>query len=263
MQQAGYGDVLVNRLPIDSDTPPISAESDRCRGDASASRGNQTSGTETTRPSVSVTESASVEHDTSTASTSVFSVKVLIPSLQEELRILNNQLSNIGHLLRSKTPHVGDPDRSKPKLRIPSGMGDMDVRRLAPLHAKEEEPIPLTLRRVGASQVYPAGQANNSGAQADLSFGWRPEMCRQASLMMQARSGEAGWALSVFCRRESQADRAADGRKVARAVTTHLTRLPTRARFAGALLLQCPGEQSLDDSLSADIEPGRLLIEAP
>src|ERR1017187_1165455 len=59
--------------------PPINSQSDRCRGDAWASRGNHTRGTETARPSVSVTESESLEHETSTANASVLSVKVLIP----------------------------------------------------------------------------------------------------------------------------------------------------------------------------------------
>src|ERR1039457_5812440 len=129
--------------------PPINSHSDRWLGDASASRGNHTRGTETTRPSVSVTESASVEQDTSTTRASVFSVKVLIPSLQEELRILNNYFSNVGHLIRSKTPRVGDSNRIKPKLRIPLSVGYVDMGRLAALHTEKEEPIPLTLNRLG------------------------------------------------------------------------------------------------------------------
>src|ERR1035441_8555858 len=105
--------------------PPINSQWDRCRGDASASRGNHTRGTETTRPSVSVTESASIEHDTSTASVSVFSVKVVIPFLQEELRILTNEFPDVGHFICSKAPHVGDQHGIKPKLRISSGVGDV------------------------------------------------------------------------------------------------------------------------------------------
>ena len=88
--------------------PPISSQSDRSRGDASASRGNHTSGTETTRPSDNVTDSASLEHDTSTASVSAFSTKVLIPFLQEELLVLPNDLPNLSHLVPAKTPHVRD-----------------------------------------------------------------------------------------------------------------------------------------------------------
>src|SRR5579872_1099668 len=121
--------------------PPINSHSDRCRGDASTSRGNHTRGTEITRPSVNVTENASAEQDTSTARASVFFVKVLMPSLQEELRILNNDFSKVGHLIRAKTLHVGDPNGIQPKFRIPSGVGGVDVWRLAPLHAEKEEPI--------------------------------------------------------------------------------------------------------------------------
>src|SRR5712692_481091 len=88
--------------------PPINSQSDRSRGEASASRGNHTRGTETTRPSDNVTDSASREHDTSTASVSAFSTKVLMPSLQEELRVLHHDLANLGHLMPAKTPYVGD-----------------------------------------------------------------------------------------------------------------------------------------------------------
>ena len=63
--------------------PPINSQADRWRGEASASRGNHTRGAETTRPSVNVTESASCEHETSTASASVLSAKVLKPFLQK------------------------------------------------------------------------------------------------------------------------------------------------------------------------------------
>src|SRR5271157_3857723 len=91
--------------------PPINSQPDRCRGEASASRGNHTSGTETTRPSVSVTERASDVDVTSLASASVFSVKVLIPSHQEELRILNNYylISVISFARKPLTPatHTG------------------------------------------------------------------------------------------------------------------------------------------------------------
>ena len=52
-----------------------------------------------------VTESASPEHDTSTASASLLSVKVLMPSIQEKLGILNNNCLNVGHLIRAKASH--------------------------------------------------------------------------------------------------------------------------------------------------------------
>src|ERR1039458_7566745 len=95
--------------------PPINSHSDRWRGDASASRGNHTRGTETTRPSVSVTESASIEQDTSTTSASVFSVKLLIPSLQEELSILNNYFSDVGSSHSLENPSRRRPQQDQAK----------------------------------------------------------------------------------------------------------------------------------------------------
>ena len=95
----------------------MSSQSDRSRGDASASLGNHTTGTETTRPSDNVTDSVSLEHETSTASVSAFSTKVLVPFLQEGLRVLHA-----------------------------SGLSHVHVWRLAPLHAEEEEPIPTDPR---------------------------------------------------------------------------------------------------------------------
>ena len=50
--------------------PPISSQSDRSWLDAPANLGNHTKGAETTRPSDSVTDSASREHNTSTANVS-------------------------------------------------------------------------------------------------------------------------------------------------------------------------------------------------
>jgi hypothetical protein len=137
--------------------PPINSHSDRWRGDASASRGNHTRGTETTRPSVSVTESASIDQDTSTTNASVFSVKVLIPSLQKKRRILDNYLSNVGHLIRSKTPRLGDPNRVKPKLRVPLSVGYVDMRRFAALHTEKEESIPPDLEQIGHFPSLPRG----------------------------------------------------------------------------------------------------------
>jgi hypothetical protein len=88
--------------------PPISSQSDRSRGEASNNRGNHTKGAETTRPSDKVTDSASFEHDTFTASVSVFSTKVLMPFLQKELRVLHDDLPDLNHLVPAKTPIVGD-----------------------------------------------------------------------------------------------------------------------------------------------------------
>jgi hypothetical protein len=113
--------------------PPISSQLDRSLGDASNKRGNHTNGAETTRPSDKVTDSASFEHDTSTASASVFSTKVLMPFLRKELRVLQDDLPNLYHLVPAKTPIIGDRYRMQPNLRIAPGVTYMNVRRLTPL----------------------------------------------------------------------------------------------------------------------------------
>src|ERR1035438_2156422 len=136
--------------------PPINSHSDRWRGEASASRGNHTRGTETTRPSVSVTESASIEQDTSTTSASVFSANVLIPSLQKELRILNNYFSEVGHLIRSKTPRVGDPNRIKPNFAYRSAWATWICGGSRP-STEKEEPIPPDPKQIGHFPSLPRG----------------------------------------------------------------------------------------------------------
>ena len=145
--------------------PPINSQSDRCRGDASASRGNPTSGTETTRPSVSVTESASFEHDTSTAKASVFSAKVFIPSLQEQRRIFSDDFSNFGHFMRTKTPHVGDRYGIYPKLSIAFGLGNVDVRWFQRFPAEKKEPIPPHSENNGHFPSLPPQVGQDSGDQ--------------------------------------------------------------------------------------------------
>ena len=68
--------------------PPISSQSDRSRGVASAKRGNHTRGTDTTGPSDNVTDSASFENDASTASVgSPSTFHVQLDRLVEGLRL--------------------------------------------------------------------------------------------------------------------------------------------------------------------------------
>src|SRR5438105_15853733 len=123
--------------------PPINSHSARCRGAALASRGNQASGTETIRPSLTITERASFEHVTSMASNSALSAKVIIPFLQKELSILHDDLAEFGQFVRAKAARVGQGNRFEPKLGISSGVCNVNVRRLAPFQAEEEEPISL------------------------------------------------------------------------------------------------------------------------
>ena len=86
--------------------PPISSQSDRFRGVASANRGNHARGADTTRPSDNLTDSASLEKETPTTSASVFSTKVLMPFLQKELGVLHNDTANLSHLMPAKASHV-------------------------------------------------------------------------------------------------------------------------------------------------------------
>jgi hypothetical protein len=120
-------------------------------------------GTETTRPSVSVIESESFEHETSTANTSDLSAEILMPFLQEELRILDNNFPEIRNLVRAKTLHVGERHRLKPRHRIPSGMRHVDVRWLASLHAEKEEPIAPDSEESGHLPSLPPPAGSDSG----------------------------------------------------------------------------------------------------
>src|SRR5579863_2137423 len=121
--------------------PPISSHAILCFGVAPRSLGNQTSGTETVRPSVRTTFSASALHETSTAVTSLLSTKVLMPLLPKELSVLNDDLSNLGELVAAKTAIVRQFHRLQPKLRVCPRMGHMDMRWLATLQAEEKEPV--------------------------------------------------------------------------------------------------------------------------
>ncbi|MGI8742219.1 MAG: hypothetical protein ACR2NN_06540 [Bryobacteraceae bacterium] len=90
--------------------PPASSQSDRPPADASASHWNYTSGIEMIRPSDNVTV-------------------------------------NTAGRTRHADPHIGRRYGFKPKLRVASGVSDVDVRRLAPFD--EEEPISTSLQHCG------------------------------------------------------------------------------------------------------------------
>jgi hypothetical protein len=159
--------------------PPINSQSDRRCGDAWASRGNHTRGTETTRPSVSVTESESFEHDTSTANASVLSVEVFIPSLQEQRRVLNYDSSNLGQLIRTKTPHIGDRHGIQPKLGITFGLANVNMRRLERLPAEEKEPVPPNSEDSGhLPSLPPVGRDSRRQA---IRHGSRRSICGRSS----------------------------------------------------------------------------------
>ncbi len=98
--------------------PPIGSHSFLCRGVAPNSRGNQTRGTDTVRPSSRTTVSECSEHDTSTANVSWLSTKVGIPFLQEKISILQHKSMKNCQFVIAETAVRGQRDRIEPELRI-------------------------------------------------------------------------------------------------------------------------------------------------
>ncbi len=98
------------------------------------------SGTDTALPSSSTTVSEWPEHETSTATASLLSTKVLIPSLQEEISILQYKPSNERQLVASKTAVRCQRYGIEPKFRIAPRVRDVDVWWLTILQTVEEEP---------------------------------------------------------------------------------------------------------------------------
>src|SRR5688572_24299321 len=84
--------------------PPINSHCFLCFGVAFRSLGNHARGTDTMRPSSSTTLSASSEQATLTASASLFSTKVGMPLLQEQIWIFQDEFSNHCQFVASKTP---------------------------------------------------------------------------------------------------------------------------------------------------------------
>src|SRR6266516_519143 len=93
-----------------------------CFGVAASSRGNHVSGTLTVLPSASVTLSASSEHETSTATASPLSAKILIPSLQEHFGVRADDFLDGVQLVISKPSVARQLHRIKPKLGVASCM---------------------------------------------------------------------------------------------------------------------------------------------
>ena len=108
---------------------------------ADARRGNQTSGTDKTRPSASWTISSSSVHRALTARGSTSTAEVLIPALLKELSILRDKARNSGQLLRRKPAAPREHDRCKPELRNRSIALHVNVRKLSILVRVEEKPI--------------------------------------------------------------------------------------------------------------------------
>lgn len=121
--------------------PPINSQAARCLGVASKSRGNQTNGAETVRPSARTKFSVSFVQDTSTAVISLLSTKVPMPLLQEGILFAENDSTNLSEFVTPEASIVGQCHRSKPKLRVPASVCHTNVWRLTPLHTEEKEPV--------------------------------------------------------------------------------------------------------------------------
>src|SRR5438105_14943082 len=119
--------------------PPISSHLTLCFGVASISLGNQARGTETVRPSASTTFSVSVVHETSTAVASLLSTKILMPILQEEISIFDDNPSNLSKFVATKAAIIRKVHELEPKLRVSPRMSHVYVWWLAVLHAEVEE----------------------------------------------------------------------------------------------------------------------------
>jgi hypothetical protein len=121
---------------------PTNTHARRSRGVASASRGYQFSGTETTRPSTSATVSSrSVTRTCFAAAVPTADAKVVMPCLQKFGLVLLNEASQSVNFARSKSEISRQSDWHQPELRQPPFAYHMHVRRLGSVAREEEEPI--------------------------------------------------------------------------------------------------------------------------
>ena len=149
MQEAGHRDILVNRLPMYSDAAanqvPVGSLPRRRVGEPREPH----QAPEDNAPIGQRDRSASLETDTSTASASVLSVKVPMPFLQENWAF-SATIARMSVISFARKPLTsGDQNRINPELRIPSGVGDVNVGLFAPLHAEEKKPIPPDSEKSG------------------------------------------------------------------------------------------------------------------
>src|ERR1039457_2812033 len=169
--------------------PPMSFHSARCFGVASRSLGNHASGTETIRPSFRTTLSASLVQDTSTAVASLLSTKVLMPLLQKETSVLNDQLPNLSKLVATKTAIVRQVHGLDPEFRVSPGMSHMYVWWLTTLHAEEEEPVTADLQQGGHALVYRNRKRGNSRPRRCLTFAFQPRRLTPGSAAEDCKRG--------------------------------------------------------------------------
>ena len=125
---------------------PTNTHARRSRGDASASRGYQFSGTDTTRPSTSATVSSrSVTRTCFAAAVPTADAKVLMPCLQKFGLVLLNETRQSMYFVRSESEIGHQSDWHQPELcQLPFAC-HMHVRRLGSVAREEEEPIRTAL----------------------------------------------------------------------------------------------------------------------
>ena len=121
--------------------PPINRHSFLCSGVAFCNRGDQTSGTEISRPSANTTRRLSSVQLTSTASGSTSTAKVLIPFLQQNIPILFDNLLDFRQLTATEATRLHQRYRAEPELSKFFSLLDVNMRRLMPFQAEEEKSI--------------------------------------------------------------------------------------------------------------------------
>ena len=83
--------------------------------------------------------------------------------------MLNDDLSNLTELMATKAPIIRQFYRLKPKLCIPPGMGNVNVRWLATLQAEKKEPIATDPQQGGHDLSLPRSGFGRSGAMRKIS----------------------------------------------------------------------------------------------
>src|SRR6185436_1852490 len=96
--------------------PPINRQFFLCSGVAFCKRGDQTSGTDISRPSAKTTRRLSSVQITSTANGSTSTAKVLIPFLQQSVPVLFDNLLDFRQLVAAKSARLDQRYRVQPEL---------------------------------------------------------------------------------------------------------------------------------------------------
>lgn len=121
--------------------PPMKRHSFLCSGVAFCNRGNQTNGTDISRPSASTTRRLSSVQLTSTARGSTSTAKVLIPFLQQRVPILFDNLLHFRQLTTTETARFHERYRVQPEFSKPFTLLDVNMRRLMPFQTEEEKSV--------------------------------------------------------------------------------------------------------------------------